>query len=57
MKNPRWIERTFDQSALDGDGLKKREPNYKDECDNEKHRRYCYLKRRAEEEKQNKDNL
>jgi hypothetical protein len=57
MKNPRWIERTFDQQALDRDGRREVPSNFKDECALEKHRRFHYLRRREEEERQNRDNL
>lgn len=57
MKNPRWIEYPFGQADLDRDNRREEMRSYMDEVHAEKHRRFCYLKRREEEERQNQDNL
>ena len=52
MKNPRWIERIFDQQAMDRDLNREKPVNFKDECSLEQHRKYHYLRRKLEEEQQ-----
>jgi len=57
MKTPRWIEYPFGQADLDRDNRREEMRSYMDEVQFEKHRRFNYLKRREEEERQNRDNL
>jgi len=56
MKNPRWIECQFGQADLE-DNRREQKRNYMNEFKAEKHRRFHYLRRREEEERQNRDNL
>jgi len=56
MKLPRRIEYQLDQAAFDRDGRQQRPTRFKDEVDQEKHRRFHYLRRRQEEERENRDN-
>lgn len=56
MKTPRWIEYPFGQADLDRDNRREEKRSYMDEVQKEKHRRFHYLKRREEEERQNQDN-
>ena len=57
MKTPRWIEFPFGQADFDQDNRRKEKRSYMDEVKAEKHRRFHYLRRREEEERQNRDNL
>lgn len=44
--------RVFDQQAMDADGEIEQEKSYKDDADLEKHRRWVYLMKKREEEKE-----
>ncbi len=56
MKTPRWIEYPFGQADLDRDNRREEMRSYMDEVQEEKHRRFHYLRRREEEERQDRDN-
>ncbi len=57
MKPIRLRYRFHDQQSLISEDEQELRENFKDECALEKHRRFHYLKRREEEERQNRDNL